>query len=569
MTGGSGLQGVPTWFGPEQSRLFGVVHVPAGGAARAGVVLCPPLGREYQDSYRGLKLLAQRLCAEGFAVLRFDYRGIGDSTGVQCGDGAVDGYLESIRTATDYLRNSGVQSVSLVGLRVGALLAATVAHAIPDLDGLVLWDPVTNGRRYVREQQVIYKMTVGAGESDDLPPEPGVVPLLSITLSSAAATALGALKMPATMGAASVLVLSRPERADDRQLADVVATGDCTVQEIAGQPAFIEPPGIVVKIPMDTVATIEKWLDANLTSETTVFRPEFADEAVVDVLPDGRKIVESITELGPNRLFAIRTAIAGARGGGPTVLIHNTASDHRVGPGRLWSETARELAAHGVSVVRFDRRGVGDTGVATDEYAWITSDVAKADAIDAVEALGVPADSLILTGICSGAWNCAYGAMRYGAKSLILLNLPIFSWRRIDGVNERLWRVTDFAAGDSEQRTDEVPAWVAVKQWLKSWMPYRGWLFLGILGYTQVPEVLFKSLAKRGLRSELVLSPWDYEWYVDHQGSDSFKRLTRHGWAPKLILAPGGDHSVLHRGLQNFAREHLLDTVRREFADQL
>lgn len=569
MTDGSAVQGVPTWFGPEHARLFGVVHVPGGGVARAGVVICPTLGREYQDSYRGLKLLAQQLCGMGFAVLRFDYRGTGDSTGDQYGDDAVDGYLESVRTAVDYLRASGVASVSLVGLRVGALLAATAAASIPGIGGMVLWDPITNGRRYLREQQTLYQMTVGGGESDGLPPEPGVVPLLSITLSSAAAAALSALKLPAIDRSTSVLVLSRPERVGDRHLADLLATDNCTVQQIAGQPAFIEPPGIVVKIPMDTVALIEKWFDANLTSENAAFQPEFAAEAVVEEMPDGRKVVESITELGPNRLFAIRSAIAGAPQGGPTVLIHNTASDHRVGPGRLWSETARELAVHGVSVFRFDRRGVGDTGVATDEYAWITSEVAIADAIDVVEALGVPADRLILTGICSGAWNAAYGAMRYGAKSLILFNLPIFAWRRIDGVNERLWRVTDFAAGESDHRTDELPAWVAVKQWLKSWLPYRGWLILGRLGFTQVPEVLFESLGKRGLPSELVLSPWDYEWYVNHQGPNGFTRLARHGWAPELILAPGGDHSVLHRGLQNFTRKHLVDTVRREFAGQL
>lgn len=569
VTDGSAVQGVPTWFGPERARLFGVVHVPGGGAARAGVVICPTLGREYQDSYRGLKLLAQQLCATGFAVLRFDYLGTGDSTGDQYCDDAVDGYLDSIRAAVEYLRDSGMRSVSLVGLRAGALLAATAAASIPDIDSLILWDPITDGRRYVREQQSLYQLTVGGGESDGLPPEPGVVPLLSITLSSAAAAALGALKLPPVDGATSVLVLSRSERVGDRKLAELLAADNCELREIAGQPAFIEPPGIVVKIPMDTLATIAKWLDANLTSETVAFDPVFADDAVVVELPDGRKVVESLTTLGPNRLFAIRSGMAGAAAGGPTVLIHNTASDHRVGPGRLWTETARELASHGAGVVRFDRRKVGDTGVAADEYSWITSAEALADVTDVVEALAVPADRLIMAGICSGAWNAAYGAMRHGAKFLVLLNLPIFAWRRIDGVNERLWRVTDFAAGDSDQRTEEVPAWVAVKQWLKGWLPYQGWLLLGRLGYTQVPEVLFASLGKRGLPTELVLSPWDYEWFVNHQGLNGIKRLTRNGWAPKMILPPGGDHSVLHRGLQNFAREHLLNTVRREFGGLL
>ncbi|MED5814342.1 alpha/beta hydrolase family protein [Mycolicibacterium sp. 050232] len=566
MTDVSGVQGVPTWFGPEQSRLFGVLHVPEGGVARAGVVICPPLGRQYQDSYRGLKLLAQELCAKGFAVLRFDYRGTGDSTGNQCGDGAVDGYVESIGTAVSYIRAAGVESVCLVGLGVGALLAAT---AVEGTAGLVLWDPVTNGRRYVREQQALYRMTVAAGESEDLPPETGAVPLVGITLSAAGAKALGALKIPASVGSIPVLVLPRPERADDRQLADLVAAGNCTVQVVSGQPEFVEPPGIVVKIPLDTLAVIASWLDANLPTETVVLQPVFASDAEVGELPDGRKVVESITALGPNRLFAIRSAIAGAPDDGPTVLLHTTASDHRVGTGRLWSETSRELAALGVRVFRYDRRGVGDTGIATDEYAWITSADAQADVMDAVDALAVAPDRVFLTGICSGAWNSALAGLRHGARSLVLVNLPIYSWRRIDGVNERLWGVADFAAGDSEQPSEQPPALARAKQWVKNWLPYRGWLILGRLGYTQVPEVLFKSLGSRGLSTELVMSPLDYGWFSDHQGPIGFKRLARHGLAPRLTVAPGGDHAVLHRGLQNFIREHLVNAVRKEFADDL
>lgn len=569
MTDESGVRGVPTWFGPERSRLFGVVHAPAGGVARAGVVICPPLGRQYQDSYRGLKLLAQQLCAKGFAVLRFDYLGTGDSTGDQCGDDAVDGYVDSIRTAVSYLRAAGVQTVSLIGLGVGALLAATAVPSLDGVAGLILWDPVTNGRRYVREQQALYRMTVAAGESDQLPPEPDVVPLLGITLSSAAAKALGALKMPAIDGSTSVLALSRPERADDRHLAELVAAGNCTVREIAGQSEFVEPPGIVVKIPLATLAVLTTWLDENMPTESAAFQPAFAGEAVVDESPDGREVVESITALGLNQLFAIRSAIAGAVDGGPAVLLHTTASDHRVGTGRLWSETARELAKLGVEVVRYDRRGVGDTGIATDEYAWITSPEAQADVMDAVDALAVSPDRAILTGICSGAWNSAYAGLQRGARSLILVNLPIYSWRRIDGVNERLWGVTDFATGDSDQAAEQPHALARAKQWVKSWLPYRGWLLLGRLGYTQVPEVLFESLGKRGLPTELVMSPLDYGWFADHKGPVGFKRLAHHGLAPKLTLPPGGDHAALHRGLQNFIREHLVDTVRREFADQL
>lgn len=563
----TGESGVPTWFGPEQSRLFGVLHVPGGEVARAGVVICPPLGRQHLDTYTGLKLLAQRLCAKGFAVLRFDYPGTGDSMGDQCRDSAVDDYLEGIRTAAGYLQACGVRSVSLVGLRVGALLAATAAPLITGLDGLVMWDPVTNGRRYLREQQALYRMTVGGEESAELPPEPGAVPLLGITLSSAAAAALGALKMPAAVGPISVLVLTRPEHTDDRLLAALPAADDCTVQEIVGQPDFVEPPSIVVKIPMDTLAMIERWLDANLTSETFAFEPVFADVAVADELPDGRKIIETITGLGPNRLFAIRTAISGATEGGPTVLCHNTACEHRVGSGRIWPDTARQLAALGVSVVRYDRRGVGDTGVATGEFPWMHSPEAKADVTDAVAALAVPEDRLMMAGICSGAWNCAYGALQCGAKLVVLLNILLYSFRRSDGGSERIAQVTDAVVGepDSEERR----LWGMVKQGLRNWLPYQGWLLLGRLGYTQAPEVLLKALGKSGVPTELVLSPSDFEWYVEHRGLIGAKRLARHGWAPKLTVPPAGDHAVLHRGLQNFMREYLLAAARREFADQL
>ncbi|MGA5541617.1 serine aminopeptidase domain-containing protein [Mycobacterium sp. NPDC051198] len=557
---------MPTWFGPEQSRLFGVVHVPDGGVARAGVVICPPLGRQHLDTYRGLKLLAQQLCAKGFAVLRFDYAGTGDSMGDQCLDSAVDGYMDSIRTAVGYLRASGVQSVTLVGLRAGALLAATVAPSIEGLDGLVLWDPATDGRRYLREQQALYQMTVGGQDPDELPSEPDAVPLLGLTLSTAAAAALRALKMPTTVGSAPVLVLSRPEHADDKRLADLLAADSCTLQKIAGQPEFVEPPSIVVKIPMTTLATIEKWLDANLTSETVAFQPEFCDLAVADELPDGRTVAELITELGPNRLFAIRTELAGSAEAGPTVLFHNTACEHRVGSGRIWPDTARELAALGVRVVRYDRRGVGDTGVATDEFAWMHSPVAKADVTDAADALAVPADRLIMTGICSGAWNSAYGGLERGAKLVVLLNILLYTWRS-EGGSERIAQVTDAAAGDED--TEERRTWGMVKQGLRKWLPYQGWLLLGRLGYTQAPEVLLKTLDKSGVPTELVLSPSDYEWYVEHRGLIGAKRLARHGWAPKLTVAPAGDHAVLHRGLQNFMRKYVVDAARREFVDQL
>ncbi|BCI81532.1 hypothetical protein MTY66_31570 [Mycolicibacterium sp. TY66] len=556
------MRGKPTWFGPERSRLFGVVHSPEGGAARAGVIICPPLGRQQLYSYRGLKLLAQELCAKGFAVLRFDYPGTGDSTGAQSRDSAVTDFVEGVRTAVDYMRSAGVQRVSLVGVRAGALLAAVAAESVAGLECVVLWDPVTDGRRYVREQQSLYRVSVSDGGSDELPDEVGAVQLLGMPLSSAAAAELSALKMPSVVNAARLLVLTRPEYVGDRRLAglDVQA---CEAQVISGQPEFLEPRSVFFKIPTDTVAAIEKWMDANSASESVPFRPGLLGSAVVEVLPDGREIVESFVELGPDRLFGIRTAIAGTREDGPTVLIHNTACEHRVGSGRIWPDSARELATLGVNVVRYDRRGVGETGIANDQYTGIHSAAAQSDVTAAVHALGVPSRNLMMTGICSGAWNSAYAGSRYGVRLVVLLNLLLYSWRRVDGVAERFAYMAE--APDNPPRLRQ-RTWETVKKLLRDDLPYPGWLLLGHLGYTQAPEVLMTPLMKKGVRTELVLSPSDYEWYQAHRGPIGANRLARRGSTPKLTAVPGGDHAVLHRGLQIFMRKYLVDAARREFS---
>jgi predicted alpha/beta hydrolase len=70
----------PLWIPCEGERLFAVLHEPAG-SARAGIVFCAPILHEYVRSQRLFALLAQALSEHGYRVLRFDYRGTGDSAG--------------------------------------------------------------------------------------------------------------------------------------------------------------------------------------------------------------------------------------------------------------------------------------------------------------------------------------------------------------------------------------------------------------------------------------------------------------------------------------------------------
>ena len=140
------------YFGSSEKPLFGVHHPAQGKANRKEcVVLCPAIGTELLRSYRAFRQLATNLSKQGFDVLRFDYYGTGDSSG-DCLEGNLQQWREDIRTAIEELKDAtGATTVSLVGLRLGATLAAEVAKQ-EAVSRLVLWEPVIDGEAYIQDR---------------------------------------------------------------------------------------------------------------------------------------------------------------------------------------------------------------------------------------------------------------------------------------------------------------------------------------------------------------------------------------------------------------------------------
>jgi pimeloyl-ACP methyl ester carboxylesterase len=140
------------FFGPASTQLLGIYHAPDPHRDRyQGIVLCYPFGQEYLRAHRAFRQLAASLSRKGFHVLRFDYRGTGDSAGDVTGITADD-WLKDIDHAIQELRDTtGVHKVGLMGLRLGALLAGVAGARRSDLNMLVAWDPVLNGAGYLAE----------------------------------------------------------------------------------------------------------------------------------------------------------------------------------------------------------------------------------------------------------------------------------------------------------------------------------------------------------------------------------------------------------------------------------
>jgi uncharacterized protein len=147
----------PFFFGSSKSPLYGVYHPPKSAVGPAtAVLLCYPMGAEYMRCHRAFRQLTTLLVKGGAHVLRFDYFGTGDSAG-DATEATFARWREDISTAIEELREMcQAERVTVVGLRFGATLAAQAVAGRPDVEHLVLWDPIIDGPAYVREMLVTH-----------------------------------------------------------------------------------------------------------------------------------------------------------------------------------------------------------------------------------------------------------------------------------------------------------------------------------------------------------------------------------------------------------------------------
>ncbi len=136
------------FFG-DRGLLFGSRHVPAG-PIRGGLVVCPPILADFGANYQREVRLGRRLASDGIVVQRFHPRGAGQSDG-DAVDLTLDSMIEDTWAAVVRLRERfPLETVAVLGTRFGALAALAVAAELADAP-VVLWEPTTDPRRYLRE----------------------------------------------------------------------------------------------------------------------------------------------------------------------------------------------------------------------------------------------------------------------------------------------------------------------------------------------------------------------------------------------------------------------------------
>jgi pimeloyl-ACP methyl ester carboxylesterase len=552
---------VPTFFGPSDSPLFGVVHLPVDNQIRGGVLICGSLGKEGMDSVRLQRVLADNLARRGFGVLRFDYLGLGDSAYAQVRDDAVDNWVASVGHALDYLTLIGAESATAIGIRAGCLILNEYLAQSHTVNRVVYLDPYGTGRRYLREHTTLFRVSVGEDAATA-----GEVSIFGGRLSDHAAAEFAALRMganPVTYGVDNVLVVGRPAETDKRVTTLASAEGvDSIITR--GLPECARPRDVLAPIPFTAVDSIIEWIDGNAPTRTHRVAPKYLTTVTMPAEgPDGVAVSESIERIEPNGLFAIRTlprheSPAPAK----TVLFFVTANDLHVGPAREWVELSRRIASAGSQAVRWDPAGQGLSGeINRGPWRRIYSHADITDSIAVARHACQDAGQLELVGICSGSWYAAQAARGVGARSAILVNLLVWNWRVTPtllqqwGVRKEARRAN--AAGDTgggaggPSRAKRLkallnPARKRTKDFMHSHLPRSVLRVLSWVGLMWLPEAVLTKLAHRGTNVTLIASPEDAENFTAKGGRAALARLQGTSQPPRLIAIPTGDHSAHH-----------------------
>lgn len=139
---------IPIFIGPQ--ALFGLFYPAPPIGMRGAVLLCPPIGQDQIRSHRLYRQLANALLGDGYAVMRYDCYGTGDSPGASNEVDWQRCIADTVAAAEELRQRSGSTQVIGFGARLGGSLALAAAGPAR-LSQLIVWDPVLDGAVYAAQ----------------------------------------------------------------------------------------------------------------------------------------------------------------------------------------------------------------------------------------------------------------------------------------------------------------------------------------------------------------------------------------------------------------------------------
>lgn len=450
-------QAEPHYFGPVDRPKLGWLHRSAPGAPpRAeGLVVCNPFGSELLRAHRSLRHFAESAALLGVPAFRFDYDGTGDSAGTDRDAGRLAAWVQSVHDAIDELkRATGVTRVHLLGVRLGATLAALAAMRREDVAGLVAVVPVVSGKKWLREIQALQVATRVGTPPPSVAAEAGVRESAGFVLETETWDALAnvdllALERPP---AAAILVITRADLAPDASFAERMGSLGAHVEHRA-LPGFAEmmfDPHETI-LPAAMIDAVSGWLDARVPRRAPDGSPSRSNAPARTRVHVAPGIEEAAVLLDSRRaLFGIVSAPAGRAPATRAVVMLNSGANHRIGPGRLYVELARRWAARGYLVLRVDQSGIGDSSPQPgqgENVVYARSATRDVEAAVAFLREHWGATSFSAMGICSGAYDSLKAAVAGVALDrVVALNPLVFFWKEGMSLNVPPYQMVESAA---------------------------------------------------------------------------------------------------------------------------
>jgi pimeloyl-ACP methyl ester carboxylesterase len=413
---------VPVWF----EGCFGWFH--PGGRGR-GVVLCSPIGPESDYVHRVWRGLAQNLVAAGLSVLRFDYPGTRDSLNGADPARPVQSWIDSIAAASHWLTvEAGVEDVALVGLRFGAALAVACAETLGGIERLALLAPVASGAAYCRELAMLARVSESQHQAEGDPGlDDGGLGLSQETMDDIRTLEIA---VGETKPARRALILPRPGAAGDQKLTQRLIAQGVEVEQTPfdGYAQLMTTPEYAA-YPEAAFATLVDWLSADMAAGSRPARVPRAAKAEIK-LPGGRETALFLRPEAP--LFGIASLPRHGRKDLPAVVFLNTGAISHAGMNGMWPRMARRLAQGGMTSLRFDISGFGDSPSRPGQLDPFTN---MGEALGDVDAAIAWLQSrghtrITLIGFCWGAQLACNVALRDRRVSgMVMINPRRLFWR--------------------------------------------------------------------------------------------------------------------------------------------
>ena len=429
------------YLGDDPHRFLAVYRPPSEPHGRPAVLLAPPFGWDEIASHRALRDWAAHLAAHGHPVIRLDLPGTGDSAGGPADPGTPATWQAAVGQAAAWVRaEAAVQTVVGIGIGVGGLLVYEAA-ARGEVDHLVLWATPGRGRTLVRELSAFSALETarivesGSPEPPPLPEQmlaPGGFVLSAETVAALSAVDLATRPLaPETR----VLLLDRDGIKPDAALQAAVtdAGASLTVASGKGFSAMLAEPDRS-RTPHEVFDTVQAWLDETAAAHAARRAggagrhcPRRSCGSTASASGRSRRL------LPPAAWSASRPCREGERKPLTAVFL-NAGAVRRIGPHRLWVDTARRWALRGVPSLRLDLEGIGDSDGDSEMLANVAefyeprfTEQVRAG-LDRLEQERI-GDRFVVVGLCSGsswAFQAALEDPRIAAAFMI--NPRILYW---------------------------------------------------------------------------------------------------------------------------------------------